>query len=176
MQVCSGLRFRLLLLILLVCAPLVVLMLHTSDEDRRGAMAGWQQRSAEMLQIAHNEEAEMVNSTRQLLLAIAESAPAHSLNAKRCKKFLADELAYYPRYSNLGILKTNGEAVASALLLSRPNNLGEQGFFRRTLQTRAFAVGDFPARSANGNPSITFGYPVLDRTGHALGVVFAELD
>src|SRR6516164_6263566 len=44
-QVFSGLRFRLLLLVLLTCAPLVAFMFHTASEDRRRAMTDWQQRS-----------------------------------------------------------------------------------------------------------------------------------
>src|ERR1051326_2172223 len=100
MQVISGLRFRLLLLVLLVCAPLVVLILHTADEDRHRAMANWEQRSADMVPFAHSEEEEMVDATRQLLLAISESAEAHSLKAKSCQRFLAQQLHSYPRYAN----------------------------------------------------------------------------
>jgi len=175
-RVVSGLRFRLLLLVLLVCAPLVVLILHSADADRRGAMEHWQQRSAEVMQIAQSEETEMVDATRQFLLAISESSTAHSLKPKRCREFLAGELAYYPRYSNLGILKTNGQIVASVLPMQPSAGLAERSFFRRTLETHALGIGEFPARAANGKPAISFGYPVLDRTGGVLAVVFAELD
>jgi len=41
----SGLRFRLLVLVLVTCAPLVALTLHTTWEDRRRAVTGWRQRA-----------------------------------------------------------------------------------------------------------------------------------
>src|SRR5215813_206237 len=50
-QVCFGLRFRLLLLVVLVCAPLVLLTLHTASEERRRAIANWPQRAQRMAQL-----------------------------------------------------------------------------------------------------------------------------
>ena len=41
----SGLRLRLLLLVLLACAPLVGLTLHTASEERRRLVKEWNQRS-----------------------------------------------------------------------------------------------------------------------------------
>lgn len=175
-QVFSGLRFRLLLLVLLVCAPLVVLIVRTADEDRHRAMEGWQHRSAEILQIAQGEEVDMVDATRQFLLAASESAALHSLKPKRCAEFLHEQLQYYPRYSMLGVLKTNGQLVASVVRQGNSNSIVDKSFFRRTLETQALAVGAFPARSASGKPAITFGYPVLDRSGRVLAVVYAELN
>ncbi len=172
----SGLRFRLLLLVLLVCAPLVVLILHTADADRRRAMSDWQSRSAEMRQIAKTEEDEMVDGTRQFLLALSESSTVRSLKARRCQEFLREELRYYPRYSLLGIMRTNGQLVATAARASQSSPSPDQSFFERTIETRAFATGDFPAIPADGKPAITFGYPVLDRAGRVLAVIFAELD
>jgi signal transduction histidine kinase len=175
-QKLSGLRFRLLLLLLLVCAPLLALMLHTAGEDRRRAMASWQKRAEEMSQVAQREEQEMVSATHQLLLAIAESSAVHSMNPRRCKKFLVDELGSYPRYSNLAVLKTNGELIASALPLSVSKISPTERFFRQTLQTRGFAAGEFPTRWASDKPTIAFGFPVLDHSTRILGVVFGELD
>ncbi|HVV71913.1 MAG TPA: hypothetical protein VHI52_10500, partial [Verrucomicrobiae bacterium] len=174
-QAFSGLRIRLLLLVLLVCAPLVVLILHSADEDRHRAMANWRQRSTEMLQIANSEEVEMVDATRQFLLALSESSALRSPKSKDCNNFLHEELRYYPRYSRLGILRPDGKLLACAL---RPGAGAtfDQSFLRPVLETKAFATGGFPVRAADGKPAITFGYPVLDRNGRVAEVVFAELD
>ena len=175
-QVLSGLRFRLLLLVVLVCAPLVALMLHTAGEDRRRAVSEWAKRAAELSQQAQHDEQGLVSATRQLLLATAESSAVHSLSSRRCRKFLIEELNSYPRYSNLGVLKTNGELLASAVNIPSASSPQHEGYFRRALQLQAFAVGDFPANSATGRPAIGFGYPVLDRASRPFAVVFAELD
>ena len=44
-QAFFGLRFRLLLLVLLACAPLVALTLHTASRERRRAVAAWSERA-----------------------------------------------------------------------------------------------------------------------------------
>jgi signal transduction histidine kinase len=124
-----------------------------------------------MSQRAQRQEDGMVSATRQLLLATAESPEVYSLNAKRCRKFLAGEIAHYPRYANLGVLKTNGEVIATALTPLGTSSPRDQTYFRRALENRAFAAGDFPANST----TIGFGYPVLDHSGRPLAVVFAEL-
>src|SRR2546421_10947972 len=89
--VISGLCFRLLMLVLLTCAPLVALTLNRAWEDRRRAVANWEQRSERMTQLAMREEEKLIGETRQLLLAMAESYPVRSVNRRGCKK-LADEL------------------------------------------------------------------------------------
>src|SRR5690348_7451063 len=90
-QVFSGLRFRLMLLILLACAPLMALVLHSSWEDRRRAEAGWRNQSEELQRIARRDEEELIGGAHQLLLAISESSYVRSFNPRRCKKAL-DEL------------------------------------------------------------------------------------
>ncbi|HTL18768.1 MAG TPA: cache domain-containing protein, partial [Patescibacteria group bacterium] len=168
----AGLRFRLLALVLLACAPLVVLMLHAAGEDRRRAIADWRQRAQDLQQIARRDEEELVGSTRQLLLAISESSYVRSLDARRCKKGLDDLFASYPRFANLGILTTNGQVLASA----RPASAGisQRGFVKEALSSKSFSIGSFP--SPQGRPTISFSYPVLDHASRLGGVVFAELD
>src|SRR5439155_6485874 len=90
-EVISGLRFRLLLLVLLTCAPLVALTLNRAWEDRRRAVANWEQRSQHMTQMAMREEEKLIGETRQLLLAMSESAPVRMGGRRACKK-LVDEL------------------------------------------------------------------------------------
>lgn len=169
----AGLRFRLLALVLLVCAPLVVLMLHAAGEDRRRAVASWRQQAQDLQHIARRDEEELVGSTRQLLLAISESSYVRTLDPRRCKKGLDELFASYPRFANLGVFSTNGQVLASA----RPALLGvlqERGFVKEALSSRTFNIGSFP--SATGRPTISFSYPILDHTGRLAGAIFAELD
>lgn len=172
-RIFAGLRFRLLALVILACAPLVVLVLHTAGEDRRRAVAGWRQKSHELQQIARRDEEQLIGSTRQLLLAISESSYVHSFDPRRCQKGLDDLFATYPRFANLGVLATNGHLLASA----RPvpgGSLADREFVRRALQDRSFTIGSFP--SGTGTPTIGFGYPVWNHSNGLMGVVFAELD
>jgi PAS domain S-box-containing protein len=175
-RVVSGLRLRLLLLVLLACAPLVGLTLHTASEERRRLVQEWNQRSQEMMELAAREEGRVIGQTRQLLLALAESSPVRSGNRRDCKKLLDELFGSYPRYANLGVVHTNGIILASARPMEEPANQTIHPFFRRALATRAFAMGDFPNGQTAGNPTINFGCPVFDSDGEIQAVVFAMLD
>jgi signal transduction histidine kinase len=169
----AGLRFRLLALVLLACAPLLLLMLHAAGEDRRRAVANWRAQAQSLQQLARRDEDELVGGTRQLLLAVSESAYVRSLEPRRCKKGLDDLFASYRRFANLGVLTTNGQVLACA----RPAQggiLADRAFVQAALTSRAFTIGTFP--SLTGRPTISFGFPVLDRSGRMLAMVFAELD
>jgi signal transduction histidine kinase len=175
-QVFSGLRFRLLLLVLLTCAPLVAFMFHTASEDRRRAMTDWQQRSKSIRKLAEDEEVRIYKATRQALRAISESSQIRSLDAQRCKKCFDELSGIYENYSNLGILTTNGEVLASAMPYPALTPAEARALCQHALQKRDFTPGAVHAERGSGKPSTTFGYPVLDNATQVLAVVFAELD
>ncbi len=171
-----GLRFRLLVLVLLACAPLVGLTLRAASKERRRAMAAWSQRAQKMTKLAQREEADLLGETRQLLLAVSESAAVRSKSREACKKSLDEMFASYPSYANLGVIDTNGEVIASALPLAEPGNQANRKFFRRVLAKRAFAIGDDSVDFTNGKPTVSFGCPVFDESNHVQAVVFSTLE
>jgi PAS domain S-box-containing protein len=172
----SGLRLRLLLLVLLACAPLVGLMLRTASEERRRLVKEWNQRSQEMMELAMREEGQVIGQTRQLLLALAESSPVRSGNRRDCKKLLDELFGSYPRYDNLGVVGINGMVLASARPMVEPANQTNRLFFRRALATHAFAIGDFPDAHTAGKPTVNFSCPAFNSAGQVQAVVFATLD
>src|SRR5437773_9649384 len=84
----SGLRFRLLVLVAVACAPLVALTLHTAWEERRRQVATWGERSQRMVQLAAHEEEKIVGQTKQLLLAMAESSAVRQGARRGCKRLV----------------------------------------------------------------------------------------
>jgi PAS domain S-box-containing protein len=171
-----GLRLRLLLLVLLACAPLVVLVLHTASEDRRRDRRNWEQRAEKIAQIAGREEERLVGQTKQLLLAISESSAVRAGNWRTSQRLLGELFSSYPGYANFGVIQTNGIVIASAVPVDDATNRIGEKFFRRALERRAFTIGDYPAFSAEGAQTISFGCPVFDRKGQVQSVVFAEFN
>jgi hypothetical protein len=80
-----GLRFRLLLLVLLVCAPLIALTLRTASNERRRAVADWSKQAQTLSRLARQEEADLLGKTHRLLFAGSESSAARSGNREACK-------------------------------------------------------------------------------------------
>jgi hypothetical protein len=108
-QFFSGLRFRLVLLVVLASLPPVVLTLHIARQDRQRQTAALRQRSQDLVKLAARKEDEMIAGTRQLLRAVAESSQVRSARWGNCTKLLRTLFADYPRYANLGVIKTNGD-------------------------------------------------------------------
>ena len=172
-RILFGLRFRLLLLVLLACAPLIGLTMHTASEERRRAVAAWRERSSQLVLLARREEDNLLSQTRQLLLAVSESSAVRSADPAACKKSLQEVFASYPAYANLGLIDTNEQVLASALPLTRLGYPADRAFVRRVLRTRAFEVGGYVIGLVRGRPMVTFGYPVFDSDGGVRAVVVA---
>src|SRR5208337_848343 len=175
-QLLTGLRYRLLLLVLLVCAPLVGMTLHTAWQSRREAMGRFRTRHQRMVQLAAREDEKLVGETRQLLLAVAESAPVRSANPQACHNYLMELLGGSSRYANFGVLTTNGQVLACAVPVTDPINVTDRGFLHRALESRGMAMGDYASLTGSGKATVDFGYPVLDPDGQVKAVVFASLD
>ena len=165
-----------MLLVVLASLPPVVLTLHIARQDRQRQTAALRQRSQDMVKLAARKEDEMIAGTRQLLRAVAESSQVQSARWGNCTKLLRTLFADYPRYANLGVIKTNGDVVASALPLTNTVNLADRSFFQRALATRDLSIGDYEVGRISGKPSFDLGYPVLDPSGQVQAVVFAALD
>jgi PAS domain S-box-containing protein len=163
-------------LVVLASLPPVVLTLHIARQDRQRQTAALRQRSQDMVKLAARKEDEMIAGTRQLLRAVAESSQVQSARWGKCTDLLRTLFADYPRYANLGVIKTNGEISASALPLTNTVNLADRSFFQRALATRDLSIGDYEVGRISGKPSFDLGYPVFDPSGQVQAVVFAALD
>jgi signal transduction histidine kinase len=175
-QVFSGLRLRLVFMVAVACLPLMVLTLRTSWDDRRSAKENWQQRADRLLELARREDEKLIGETRQLLLAVAESAPFRNGNRRGSKDLLDRLKGSFDRYANLGVTSTNGEILASTATMPAGTNQAQRDFFKRVLDTAGFVIDYFPIDPAERKSLIHFGYPVFDRAGQPQAVVFASLD
>jgi signal transduction histidine kinase len=56
-----------------------------------------------------------------------------------------------------------------------PESLADRSYFKRALQTRAFAIGGFQVGRLTQEKSLNFGFPILDGSGRLIRVLFASL-
>ncbi|HRT08455.1 MAG TPA: cache domain-containing protein [Candidatus Paceibacterota bacterium] len=175
-QILFGLRFRLLLLVLVACAPLAALTLHRAWEERERQVANWQRRAQQFAELALEEEENLLASARQLLFAVAESPHIGPGSSNNPQKTLEEFLALNPQYANLGVVNTNGQLLASTAPAPRSLNLAGESFFRRAVESLEFSVGDIALPPQTPRPTLTFSRPVLDSRGQLTAVVFATIE
>jgi signal transduction histidine kinase/HAMP domain-containing protein len=172
----TSLRFRLLLLVLIAIIPVLGLTLYTAAEGRQRETSRLQTTAMRMAQIISDEEQELIKGTRQLLVALAHLPAVRGGDSSTCRTLLADLIAHYNRYANLGVADPDGNLFCSAVPASAPVNVAGSLYFQRAVATHDFVVGDYQLDPVTHKPTIGLAYPVLDEAGQLRGVVFATLD
>ena len=93
---------------------------------------------------------------------------------------LAELLRESPYYINLAIADASGRVVSSALPFSDDLSVRDRAFFKRAIETRAFAVGEFYRNPISPRTGMNMGCPLVRRgrcrSRGALGVSGPRLD
>lgn len=175
-QIVTSLRLRLLLLVLLVCSPLVALTLRTAGDQRRDQLKNWQLRAQNLCEIAGVEETSFLRDTRLLLFALAESAPVTSDDRKKSAALVNDLFQRRPYYSNLGVIKGDGQLLAIARSPAPEDSISATMILKQATAVQGFVNMLSPASPAQSPPSLCCGQPVFDRNNQVKSVVFAVVD
>src|SRR3990172_1311392 len=172
----SSLRIRLLLLVLLAVIPALGLILYTGLEQRRQAAVQARENALRVLHQSMMQQDLLIAGVRQLLVTLAHLPQVHKLDSQGCSAIVAELLKEHSYYANLGAIAPNGDVLCSAFPFSGPVNAAERAYFRRAVETRGFAIGEYQIGRITKKPTINFGYPVLAMEGRVHAVVFAALD
>jgi signal transduction histidine kinase len=172
----SGLRVRLLLLVLLAVIPALGLTLYTNVEDRRLRKARVQEQAMRLSRLVSADHERLIEGGRQLLATLTRLPAVRDLNRAACNALFADLLPQYSSYANLGVIDADGNVFCTALPTTGQVYAGDRPYFRRALETRDFVIGEHQVGRITGKATVNFGYPILDDAGHIRAVVFAALD
>ncbi len=170
------LRTRLILLVLLVVIPAFGLALYGNLEQRRIEKDRVREGATALSQLAAANQENFIKHTRQLLATLTQF-PFLVLATDRpfCQNHLANLRRLAPDYINFGLIEADGTVFCSAASSNESVNLGDRSYFRRVIETKQFAIGDFQVGRLTGQPALNFGYPVFDEQGKFRRVLFASL-
>lgn len=171
-----GLRARLLLLVLAAVIPAFGLIGYTAIGQRQQAALDAEKHAMNLVRLAAREQSQLIASTRQLLMSLAQLPAVRAPGAASCHKVLADLLKPHPYYTNLGVATPDGRVHCSALPLTQTVNIADRSYFQRAVRFRDFGVGDYQIGRITGISAINFGYPILDAGGSVQAVVYAALN
>ncbi len=171
-----GLRMRLGLLLVLAFAPVFGLTSYWAYIDQVSRRAEVDESASRIArQVAATYE-QVVQRSREVLLTLSHMREIRDLAGPRCGPLLAELLAAYrPQYSTIGIARADGELVCSAVPFRQPHNVGQNRAFRRALERRGFAVGDFMRSRITGRPVLGMASPIFDERGEIVAVIGASL-
>ena len=172
----TGLRVRLLLLVLIAVTPLFGVSVFWAVGDERAEL----DRAVASLQTAASMEAarqsRLVESARQVLIAVAAAADIKSASAQQCQAYLESLREIIPLYNNLAVIQPDG-TLRCGTRIRTPFVFDQEqvSHFREVLVKRGFVVGDYMVGAISGKPVLGFGYPATDSSGQVNGVLFASV-
>src|SRR5882724_8465447 len=172
----ASLRARLLLLVLLAVIPAWGLTLYTNLEERQLRKAQVQEQAMRLSRLVSADHERLIEDARRLLVSLARLPAVRDPNRAACNALFADLITQHSSYTNLGIVDADGNVFCSAFPMTGQIYVGDRVYFRRALETRDFAIGEYQVGRITGKASVNFGYPLLDDAGLVRAVVVAALD
>ncbi len=167
---------RLLLLVLLPMVPALALIFYSDFEQRNLRAVQVKQEAVQAAELGAVSQQALIEGVRQLQASLVQLPHYRGTNAAFYSQNFANVLRLYPYYVNYGLLETNGDVVASAVLYPEKTNLGDRPFFQQVMKTRGFAVGDFQREPATGTPCLYFGCPIEGADGQVARVLYAAVN
>ena len=171
----SGLRVRLILLVLLAVLPMVALALVDAAEGRRRESEAIGAQVSQLSELAAATVAQVIEGQRQLLIAMSRLPAVITQDTEACNAVLADLRLQYQQYSNMGAVTPDGNVFCSAVPQALATNVADRTYFLRVLETGDFAVGDFQIGRITNTPVVAGAYPVFVNN-ELRAVVFAALN
>jgi len=168
-------RTKLLLLVLLLVVPAFGLVLFSSFQQQRVEKEKARESAVAISRLAAAQQQQFIRNARQMLATLTGfSFLTLTTNTTFAEMNLANLIKLSPDYLTFGLIELDGTVFASASRTNHSASLADRSYFKRVLSTKVFTVGDYQVGRLSGQPSLNFGYPVLDR-GELKRVVFAAL-
>ncbi|OON62516.1 hybrid sensor histidine kinase/response regulator [Massilia sp. KIM] len=171
----NSLRSRLMLLVALAITPIAVVTVLGGLREREAAIRASEENLMRLTSLAAANEAQSIERARQILVDLV-SVPDLMGETGRCNALLADVLDRNEGYVNFGLIQMNGDVSCSAVPMLHPVNLGDRRHFKRAIAERRFIAGDYVFGRVIRKHTINLTYPVIDRSGKVVAVVFAAMD
>ncbi|MDO9537495.1 MAG: PAS domain S-box protein, partial [Thermoplasmata archaeon] len=173
----TGLRARLMFLVLAVIVPILVLIVYHGIESRNNERIEALNRSQGLARTAAALYENTIMEASQLFFALSQTPQFREQDPDACSKIFADLLKRTKNYNGLAAAKPNGKVFASAPTITKPVSFADRPWFQHLVQTRGFVIGKYTKIGRiSGKPTVVMGYPVLDHTGRLMTVITAGLD
>ena len=173
----ASLRFKLMLLIVIILLPLFAYSLFLSlelqgqarDDTFRAALN-------ELNEISRTHE-EIINHTRTLFATLSHTRAVQQLDRTASKRILADlQRDNSKLYSVINIVRPNGDLYVTSLPTTQKANYADRSWFRPILQDRSFTIGEYLIGRLVGKPILPAVGPILDDEGNLKAILLTGIN
>jgi PAS domain S-box-containing protein len=172
-----SIRFKILVLILVIIIPCVLLVIYSSIRERKVMLEIAKEQMSEVVSSIVTQQELLDKATEQFLRGISEIYTEFgSKDKKACSRILGSLIKQSKIYANIGIALPDGNVWCSGLPLEKTVNFSDRRWFQDVLRTKDFLSSVYVFGRITSKPLSVYGYPVLDNSNNVKAVVFAGID
>ncbi len=172
----TSLKTRLYLLVLAAFIPVAVMIFFIAEEQKALETEAVLNKALLLARAAANEENQQLDSTRNLLTAIADAFLMAEGQEDRLSGLFANLLREAKGYSALGIVDPEGRLLAGSDPPGTGQDYSQRAWFSACRQGRDLVRGQYHEDYIDGEPVLYFAIPVLGSHQKISAVVFAALN
>jgi len=172
----SGLRVRVLCLILLAVIPALGFVVYTSLEHQQLVKQNIEEDIIDVTRDIVRFHGQLIHQNRQLLVFLSGVPAVRFVRHQECSELFSDLIKENEELLNLGLANSQGEVICSAIPTQQSTNLTDQPYFQKALQSPQVAVGSYRLNPTTDKPYLGLAKSVRNASGQLKGVIFANLD
>ncbi|MEJ2091686.1 MAG: cache domain-containing protein [Syntrophobacterales bacterium] len=172
----SGLRVRLLCLVLLAVIPALAFVVYTSLEHRQLIKRNIEEEIINVTRDIVRFHGQLIYQNRQLLVFLSEVPAVLHARHQECSVLFSDLVKENQELLNLGLADSQGKIICSALPARQSINLADQPYFQEALKSPQVVVGNYQLNHTTNKPYLGLAKSVHNNSGQLKGVIFANLD
>ena len=166
---------RMLALALISFSPAVALFVFATLKQREAAIADYDRELLNFASVSAVEYSHWVEDSRDILESLAEF-PEVSQGGGECSQRLAAVRTHLEQYTTASLIGLDGYLKCGGLAVGGSLYLGDRAYFRRTVSTNRFSVGDYAIGRITGKPTVGMAHPITGEDGNVEAVLAVALD
>ena len=168
----SGLRARLVLLVLFGLAPVVLLSIYMVWEQRRTAEHAAEDGALRLARLAASRYAQLADHVAEGLALASRLPEVKGRDARACSALLTEMARRNAVYTSLSLVDAAGRVLCRGRGAITPHGAGDPLLVARAIENGDFVLGNYAYDAASRRPLVHAAYPV-PAAGTAL---YATLD
>lgn len=172
----TGLRARVLQLVMLAMLPWLATTLYHAVEQRRSVIALEQEQILQVVHLVVLDQREAIAYAHILLHAIATLPEIRQGSPESCRQRLSRMLEGDQHYTDIGVTDVHGVLLCDALGTPEGRGFDDRDWFRQALATRQPVIGSLSIGRITGKPVIVAAQSVFNENREVTRVVWTSID
>jgi PAS domain S-box-containing protein len=155
--------------------PALGFHVYAESEARRVRHKTVEDEALRTVRLVNSEQQRIIEGAEQVLNAFGAAPSVEDLEPERCSRMLRGLLRASPRYNAAAVIGLDGHPVCASFPLERSIDVSDRTYFRLTLATGDFVIGDYSEGRTPELRSIEMAKPLINQDGAVTGVIVVAL-